>query len=250
MKYLGGKQRLGKHIEPILKAYWKESLSGYLEPFCGGLGVLKHMTDISPNIVANDYHPDLIKMWKEVQENKLKYPETISEKEYNDAKLLKSPNAMKSFIGFGMSFGGRYFGAYSDKYLGEKKENFCKEMRNSLERIGPLIKEVKFTNKDYRELNPKNMLIYCDPPYKETTYPIKYRRDIKYYDVFDNEEFWEIMRKWSKNNIVIISETSAPDDFKCIWEKEISRSASKSKNTKIIDKIRSEKLFIKKGASS
>lgn len=34
---------------------------------------------VSSNIVANDY-PDLIKMWKEVQENKLKYPETISEK--------------------------------------------------------------------------------------------------------------------------------------------------------------------------
>ena len=250
MKYLGGKQRLGKHIEPIIKEYWNENLSGYLEPFCGGLGVLKHMTKVSSNIVANDYHPDLIKMWKEVQENKLKYPETISEKEYNEAKLLKSPNAMKAFIGFGMSFGGRYFGAYSDKYLGDKKENFCKEMRNSLERIGPLIKEVKFTNKDYRELKPKNMLIYCDPPYKETTYPIKYRRDIKYYDKFDNDEFWEIMRIWSKNNIVIISETSAPSDFICIWEKTISRSASKSKNTKIIDKIRSEKLFIKKGASS
>ena len=58
------------------------------------------------------------------------------------------------------------------------------------------------------------------------------------------------MRIWSKNNIVIISETSAPSDFICIWEKTISRSASKSKNTKIIDKIRSEKLFIKKGTSS
>jgi len=244
MKYLGGKQRLGKHIEPIIKKYWNESLSGYLEPFCGALGVLKNMTNISSNIIANDYHPDLIKMWKDVQENKFNYPESISEKEYNDAKLLKSPNALKSFIGFGMSFGGRYFGAYSDKYLGDKKENFCKEMSNSLQRIAPLIKNVKFTNKDYRKLKPKNMLIYCDPPYKETTYPIKYRTDIKYYDVFDNDEFWDIMRLWSKNNMVIISETSAPADFKCIWEKAINRSASKSKNTKKIDKIRSEKLFI------
>ena len=142
-----------------------------------------------------------------------------------------------------MSFGGRYYGAFSDKYLGEKKENFCKEMTNSLKRIGPKIKKVKFEMKDYRELNPKGKLIYCDPPYKETRYPIKYRREVKKYDEFDNEEFWEIMRKWSKSNVVIISETSAPCDFKCIWEKEIGRSASKSKNTKKIDTLRSEKLF-------
>lgn len=144
-----------------------------------------------------------------------------------------------------MSFGGRYYGAYSDKYLGEKKENFCKEMKNSLERMRPLIKEVKFTNKDYRALNPYRKLIYCDPPYKETRYPIKYRRGIKEYDEFDNEEFWEKMREWSKCNIVIISETSAPSDFKCIWEKRIGRSASKSKKTKAGPKI-SEKLFILK----
>lgn len=109
-----------------------------------------------------------------------------------------------------------------------KKRIFVK--RCEIAQNEQVLKEVKFTNKDYRELKPKNMLIYCDPPYKETTYPIKYRRDIKYYDKFDNDEFWEIMRIWSKNNIVIISETSAPTDF--IWEKEISRSASKSKNNR------------------
>ena len=243
MKYLGGKQRLGKHIAPILKEYWNEDLNGYLEPFCGALGVLKHMTDLPTTVYASDYHPDLIQMWKEVQQNKFIYPNSISEEEYNNSKMFKSPNAMKSFIGFGMSFGGRYYGAYSDKYLGEKKENFCKEMINSLERIRPKISEVKFDTKDYSELNPKGKLIYCDPPYKETRYPIKYRREVKKYDEFDNEEFWEVMRNWSKKNVVIISETSAPSDFECIWEKEIGRSASKSKNTKKIEKIRSEKLY-------
>lgn len=47
------------------------------------------------------------------------------------------------------------------------------------------------------------------------------------------------MRKWSKNNIVLISEENAPSDFECIWEQEVSRSikaSDKSKST--------EKLFI------
>ena len=248
MKYLGGKQRLGNYLSPVLKEYYHDYLDGYLEPFCGSLGVLKHMVELDTTIHANDYHPDLIKMWKEVQKNKFVYPESISEKEYNEAKELKSPNAYKAFVGFGMSFGGRYFGAYAPKHLGGKKEDFCKEMVNSLKRIAPKIKNVTFTNKDYRTLKPHNMLIYCDPPYKQTKYPIKYRRGIKEYDVFDNDEFWDIMRKWSKTNIVLISETTAPDDFIEVWSKESNRSAAQIKITRFknpyTEKTKTEKLFI------
>ena len=250
MKYLGGKQRLGKYLSPFLIESFDKSFDGYMEPFCGSLGVLKNMTELDTTIYANDYHPDLIQMWKEVQTNTFTFPENVTEEEYNNAKLLKSPNAYKAFVGFGMSFGGRYFGAFAPKHLGEKKEDFCKEMTNSLTRIMPKIKNVKFTNKDYRTLHPKNMLVYCDPPYRQHTYPIKYRRGIKEYDTFDNDEFWDIMREWSKDNLVLISETTAPDDFVEIWSKESNRSAAQSKKTRYknpnTDKTKIEKLFMLK----
>ncbi len=102
MKYLGGKQRLGKHISPFLHEVWEnnEKLVGYMEPFCGSLGVLKNMTDIdTKKIVANDYHADLIEMWKEVKEGSFEYPKSISEEEYLEAKQLKSPNAYKLLWG-------------------------------------------------------------------------------------------------------------------------------------------------------
>ena len=235
MKYLGGKQRLGKHIAPILHIIWEnnQNLNGYLEPFCGSLGVLKQMTDLNTKkIIANDYHEDLIEMWKKVQNEDFNYPTSISEEEYNNAKLLKSPNAYKAFVGFGMSFGGRYFGAYSQKYLNGKKEDFCKEMVNSLKRITPKIKHVKFSCKDYKTLKPVNMLIYCDPPYAFNKYPIKYRRDVKKYDVFNNDEFWNIARLWSKNNIVVVSEINCPHDFIEIWNVERYRSAAQSTKTR------------------
>ena len=257
MKYLGGKQRLGKHIAPVLLDIWEndDSLVGYMEPFCGSLGVLKNVADDDSvkKIYANDYHPDLIQMWKEVQDETFKFPTSISEEEYLAAKELKSPSALKSFVGFGMSFGGRFFGAYSQKYLNGKKEDFCKEMVNSLKRIGPIIKKkkVKFTNKDYKTLTPKNMLVYCDPPYEITKYPIKYRRETKKYDEFDNDEFWDIMREWSEHNTVVISETHAPDDFIEIWNQERYRSAAQSKKTRFntnsekpSDTHNVEKLFI------
>lgn len=252
MKYLGGKQILGKYISPVLLQIWeiyKDQLKGYLEPFCGSLGVLKNMTHIN-KIHANDYHPDLIQLWKEVQSGKFVYPKSISEEEYNEAKLLESPNAHKAFVGFGMSFGGRFFGAYSQKYLNGKKEDFCKEMVNSLTRIAPKIQKVKFTNKDYLTLKPENMLIYCDPPYEKTKFPIKYRRDVKKYDVFDNQEFWDTIRKWSKKNIVVVSETDAPDDFVEIWHFERYRSAAQSSKTRFADSNsptrKVEKLFVHK----
>ena len=268
MKYLGGKQRLGKHLSPVLHKIWQNYkaqekkqhvLNGYLEPFCGSLGVFKHMTDLDSDgaktIVANDYHPDLIEMWKEVQAGNFEFPSSISEEEFLAAKQLESPNALKAFVGFGMSFGGRFFGAYSQKYLGEKNEDFCKEMVNSLKRTTPLIQKEKvtFTNKEYQSLKPKGKFIYCDPPYKQTKYPIKYRRDTKYYDVFDNDEFWDIMRKWSKNNLVVVSETDAPEDFIEIWNMDRYRSAAQSTKTRFSEKSEKpsetrkiEKLFIHK----
>jgi len=241
MKYLGGKQRLGVHLAPVIESY-AAGTDGYLEPFCGSLGVLKRIT--LPQRVAADYHPDLIQMWNEVQAGTFECPTAVTEEEYLHAKQLPSPSALKAFVGFGMSFGGRFFGAYSQKYLGDKKEDFCKEMVHSLARTRPLIQDVQFLMSDYRNLQPVNKLIYCDPPYAQTRYPIKYRRDVKHYDVFDSSEFWDVVREWSKTNTVLISETTAPPDFVEIWRSPKTRSASHSKNTvDAVDAV--EKLFMK-----
>jgi site-specific DNA-adenine methylase len=124
-------------------------------------------------------------------------------------------------------------------------------MVNSLKRTYPLIQNTQFINQDYYTLNPINMFVYCDPPYHITKFPIKYRTDVKHYDIFDNNKFWNIMRIWSKNNIVIISETTAPEDFVEIWQQDRYRSAAQSTKTRFCDKSeinsdthKTEKLFI------
>jgi len=77
--------------------------------------------------------------------------------------------------------------------------------------ILPDIKNVKFENASYDEYDLENFLIYCDPPYKNNNLTSKY------FDNFDHKNFWNVMRKWSKKNIVLISESNAPKDFKKIW---------------------------------
>ena len=45
------------------------------------------------------------------------------------------------------------------------------------------------------------------------------------------------MREWSKNNIVLISEQNAPDDFECIWEQEVSRSINVTQKKQMVEKL-------------
>jgi DNA adenine methylase len=54
--------------------------------------------------------------------------------------------------------------------------------------------------------------VYCDPPYQSTK---RYETD------FDNNAFWEWVRETTpKVKALYVSEYEAPDDFKCIWQKD------------------------------
>lgn len=233
MKYLGGKHKIGKLIADFLTEECPPNeVTGYLEPFCGSLGVFKNMTDNGyKKCIGADIQPDLIEMWELLQKNSLKIPNNINEKEYNKLKIAKSPNAMKAIAGFGLSFGGKYFAGYSQKWVGNSGRNFFEEFKTSIKKIQPLITKdnVIFLNKSYTEFKPNNMLIYCDPPYKFT----------QGYSTgdFNHDKFWETMREWSKNNYVFISEETAPSDFKVVWERKKRRTLDKQNRFHIYEKI-------------
>lgn len=55
-------------------------------------------------------------------------------------------------------------------------------------------------------------VIYCDIPYRSRT---KYQRE------FNHDEFWSWAEKHSKDNIVLVSELQAPDNWKSIWSGSI-----------------------------
>ena len=154
------------------------------------------------------------------------------------------------FTTFFLSFGGAWFTNYAQLYAGDSGRNFNTEAYNSLKKISPIIqqKNVKFKHCSYNKLKPKKKLIYCDPPYKSSKFPVKYRKNKKYYDEFDTDEFWNIMRRWSKDNFVFVSGTQAPTDFVCIWKKKRYRSISQSKRTRYkspsTKKFNIEKIFV------
>jgi DNA adenine methylase len=257
MKYLGGKNILGKEIAEVMCSMPRKNINVYLEPFCGALGVLKRMTSEFKKCEASDTHCELIHLWKEVKKDTFNPPKTMTEEKYKKIKAMIPKSALesslKAFVGFGCAFGGKYFGVYAQKYTNGKKEDYLQAAKNSINKLRPVIQNVKFKCISYDKLKPTNKLIYCDPPYVFKKFSIKYRTKTKKYDDFDSNKFWETMREWSKpkyNNIVIISELHAPKDFKYIWKKKKYRSIAQSKKTryknKDTKKYKIERLFIHK----
>lgn len=83
----------------------------------------------------------------------------------------------------------------------------------SLERLERLSKlwSVTFISMSYEEVEiPNNAIVYCDPPYKWTATYAEWW--------FNHDKFRDYIRKLSKTNKVFVSEYTAPNDFKCIYE--------------------------------
>jgi len=227
MKYQGSKNRIAKQLlSVILQDERTKTCENWIEPFVGGA----NMIDKVPNNfrkIGNDKNEYIIEMFKALQSGWIP-PEYVSDDEYRNVRLNKDEfdEFLVGFVGVGCSFAGKWFGGFARNvkkdspnaevlnsttrnYCGESKRNLLKQLQN--------IKEVLFTSKDYLELYiPESSIIYCDPPYLGTT---------KYKDDFDHDKFW----KWCNNMVdkglvVYVSEYNAPEDWQCVWSKEVNSS--------------------------
>lgn len=247
IKYMGSKSRIAKHIVPIIQKYIDENKPAfYLEPFVGGANVIDKIK--CPNKFGSDKNKYLIALLKHVQSGGQLY-DSVSKDLYDKARTAFNNGDTSEFedwevgnIGFIASFNGRWFDGGYAKSGYEKTKNglrfrdYYREAKDNLMNQAPNLKGIEFRDCDYKRIiDPCGCVFYCDLPYANT-------KQYKNAANFDYDEFWQTMRDWSKNNIVIISEQNAPDDFEVIWEQPVSRSI------KATDKsISVEKLFKYKG---
>ena len=230
MQYFGGKAKIAKYIVPYLEGVRKENQI-FVEPFVGGANIVSQM---SGKRKAYDFNEYLIEMYKGVQ-NGYELPDSLTEEEYKYIREHKDEDkVLTGFVGFGCSFAGKWFGGYARN---KQNHNYCKASKNSLMKKMSTMIDVEFDWRDYKSLFLKGFLIYCDPPYANTT---------KYTGVpdFDSEEFWNIMRAWSKDNDVYISEYEAPDDFVSVLEIP-TKTNIRDKSDNVCRRV--EKLFKYKG---
>lgn len=213
MKYVGSKNKLSKELLPIINSFRKPDQT-YVEPFVGGANLIDK---IKGKRIAGDTHKELISMWKALQDGWVP-PKIVSEQEYKAIRYGDYPDYLKGYVGFNLSFGGKWWGGYA-RYtspqgvvqpFGLQAYKFVTEQIEN-------IKGIEFHNLPYSELPiPNKSLIYCDPPYKNT---------LKYKHTINHEDFYGWCRdKTSEGHTVLLSEFSAPKDFKCIFAKERSVS--------------------------
>lgn len=231
--YQGGKTRLGRRIHDVIveiesDIYGDEKMV-YFEPFVGMAGVLTHFGKDKnrPKIYACDANKDIILMWKALQKGWIP-PLECTQDHYDKLKASTKHSAERGFIGTVASWGGIFFHAYRLKY--KCNRNYLQEGSNGLMKILPTIRDVKFYKADtYNSFTPEDLLIYADPPYKGNMLG----DSSSLFQKFDHENFWNTMREWSESNLVIISESSAPEDFICIWS--ATGSISSGKGRKVVE---------------
>lgn len=220
--YHGGKRQYGNRIAKVIVASLPQDrqFSMYYEPFCGMLGVFRHVLASTIKLgcfrayLGSDLHASVISMWQAVQQGWLpnEDPDSLTQETAEELMLQPSPSPLKAYFGFSFFYAGQFFqGKFRPSasrhrlYIDEFKY-LCELFKSGT--------QVRFTHGDYRELmgGVTNAVIYLDPPYYKKS--CKYRDEQKnWFPKVDHKEFWELCRILSKDNIVFVSEQTYPDDF-------------------------------------
>lgn len=178
----------------------------------------------------NEY---LISFWQEIQKGWNPLTDVDMTKDfYTQVKNNKDkfPKYIVALCGLCATYNAKWFGGYAGivrAKIGTERNYYDEAVRNVLKQRERL-EDIIFDCKSYKDISVENALIYCDPPYQNTT---------KYKDEFNHDEYWEWVREMSKNNIVICSEYTAPADFECIWSKELTTTLDKSSRSKAVEKL-------------
>lgn len=231
---MGSKARLSKDLAPIINEIINQKqIETYIEPFVGGANMIEHIQ--CKHKIGGDNNKYLIAMWNSLQQG-WQPPKEMSREEYIDIRdnIDKYDDNVVAITGFCATYNAKWFGGYAGivhTKVGTVRNYYDEAVRNILKQV-PKLQDVEFKHMCYEDISVKQTLIYCDPPYENTT---------KYKDEFNHKEYWEWVREMSKNNIVLCSEYNAPDDFVKIYEKTLTTTLDKNSRKKD-----TEKLFIHK----
>lgn len=236
MTYMGGKQKLSKHIVPFINNYIKDNnIENFYDIFCGGFNIGCHIN--CENIYANDLCPTLIALHRAAQEDFNLICKNSSREQwdrcYTEYKRIRTNNFEDSSIPLAeigaiewlASYSGRGFpGGYGVKSVG--RNLFEERLRNlKNQSFLPSYQKAIFTCQDYRNVEIKhNSLIYCDSPYAGTkTYGINSK--------FNYEDYYNWLIKTAKTTPIFISEQSLPEivPARIIWQKEVKRDIGNKK---------------------
>ena len=129
MQYFGGKFYISGPLTKFLNSVLRPN-QPFVDLFCGSCNVVTKI-DAARLRIANDINPYLIEMWKSLQAGWIP-PQNLTKDEYYKVKSdLERDKALSSFVGFGCSFTGKWWGGYATS----PSSNYCKNAYNSQEKL-------------------------------------------------------------------------------------------------------------------
>jgi DNA adenine methylase len=214
VQYLGGKSRLSRWLAAAINPCRRGERVVW-DAFCGGLSMSAELCKRGP-VITSDANLALISLYRAVAAG-WDPPAMVTEDEYKRGRVLPDTDPMKAFLGFGCSFGGKWFGGYArskDPKDGRSKRGYASQARNGLlEDVGALVAAGGvIVHCNFLEIDPadpevaddaRDLVLYLDPPYAGTTG----------YDgvaAFDHARFWSRVRQWAALTDVFVSEYRAP----------------------------------------
>lgn len=245
MVYMGSKNRLSKDLAPIIQqCIDNNGISTYIEPFVGGGNMIDKIH--APHKYGFDNNRCIIALLKQMRDDTSALQQyVLYDRDFYKAVFAdytqgtdRYPAWVKGLVGV-RSFRGKFFGGYSEPSFDNegKIRWYLMEHYNNIVSQAPKLAGTDFKACDFRHIPSEvtdNAVIYCDPPYRGTA---KYTTGDFPYD-----EFYVWCREKAKRNIVLVSEYDMPDDFYCIWSKEIATGFDSIKTTKKVKAV--EKLFL------
>ena len=230
MQYMGSKNKIAKHLLPVMLAERKPN-QVWVEPFVGGANMIDKVDGWR---IGNDNHKYLIALLSAVQ-NGWVPPTEVSRELYYDVKEYPGnySGELVGFVGFLCSFGGKWWGGYAKNNDGR---NYAAVASRHMVKQAKHLIGIEFVFGRYLDMEiPDNSLIYCDPPYANTT---------EYKSNFDHDVFWQWCRDLASDcHTVFVSEYYAPEDFECVKIVDHETRMDRSFISK-----RVEKLFVYAGA--
>lgn len=230
MQYMGGKARIAKRvIQAILDD--GAPTDRWFEPFVGGANVMEHAAPVFKKCFGADAHRDAAMMWGAASNGWR--PGKVTRELYKELRHADS-SALRGFVGFGASFGGKWFGGFG---ASQNRGELWKSSARTLDRQATVFERhgVVFQHRFFGEYTPPSgTTVYCDPPYAGTT---GYSTGD-----FDHHNFYLTLREWARNGCrVYVSEYTVPNHVttEVIWSHEKRMSLSKGSN----DRVAVEHLF-------
>lgn len=238
MRYVGSKKRLAARLATEIKQR-SNGRSIYWEPFLGGANSFSKIAPMFNQAYGSDSHEDLILMWKAARDGWVP-PFIVSETEYAELRVA-SPSALRGFVGFGGSFGGKWFGGYArggKNADGTPRNHQAESARAVLARVKEMKSTgtyIKFRQANYSDYDvTSDYVVYCDPPYRST---LTYAQSGQ----FNHDDFWRWAERQHYNGaLILVSEYSAPSNWVAIAEFSHSMSVSLTADRKSTV----EKLFM------